>query len=167
MRRVIRCTAIGVLGAAGIALIVASFRGRAPVLIWNYTASAPLGFYHSLERPWRKGDWVAVAPEPRVAAMLTQFGVLKPGRLLIKRVAAVQGDEVCRDGIIVTINRRVAASAKTRTSSGTLLPNWGGCHRLGEGEVLLLGDAEASFDGRYFGVSDAKRIVGPMRHIGL
>lgn len=167
MIRLNRLIAIGVLAAAGIALIAASFVGRSPVLIWNYTASAPLGLYQSLDRPWRKGDWVAVEPEPRVAALLTQFGVLKPGRVLIKRVSAVEGDEVCRDGANVTINGIWAVNARTRTSREMRLPNWGGCLRLDKGEVFLLGEAEASFDGRYFGVSDATGILGPVRHLGL
>lgn len=158
---------IGLFGALGIGLIAASFGGRKPLLIWNYTASAPLGLYQVLDRNWTKGDWVAVKPEPRVAAMLVQFGVLKPGRLLIKRVMAVRGDEVCRDGSVVSINGRWAASAKTQTSRGMRLPNWGGCRRLLQSEVFLLGAADASFDGRYFGVNQSAGIVGPVGRLGF
>ena len=166
MKRSNNVFVIGAMGVAGIAMLAASFAGRKPVLIWNYTASAPLGLYRSLDRPWQKGDWVAVKPEPRIAAMLTQFGALKSGRLLIKRVAAVTGDEVCRHARVITIDEKWSADARSQTSRGAHLPNWGGCLRLSKGEVLLLGEAEASFDGRYFGVSQATSIVGPMHHIG-
>ncbi len=93
MSRVQRLRMLAAFGAIGIGLSLGSFTGRKPLLVWNFTASAPLGLYRMLDRPWIKGDWVAVRPEPRVAAMLTRYGVLEPGRLLIKRVAAVKGDE--------------------------------------------------------------------------
>jgi type IV secretory pathway protease TraF len=166
MRRSTRVWAIAVAALIGIGLIFASFMGRKPLLVWNFTASAPPGLYRVLDRPWVKGDWVALRPEPRVASMLTQYGVLESGRLLIKRVAAVKGDQICRNQSVVTINGRWVAIAKSSTTSGTALPNWGGCRRLTKGEVFLLGEAEASFDGRYFGVSEAAGILGPVRHLG-
>jgi type IV secretory pathway protease TraF len=149
------------LGALGIALALASFGAR-PAFVWNFTASAPVGLYRTLDRDWARGDWVAVEPSPQLRSMMAELGVLERGRLLVKRVAASAGDEVCRDGLLVTINGREAAIARAQTSSGAPLPAWSGCRQLDSGEIFLLGQADGSFDGRYFGVISASEIVAPL-----
>jgi len=40
------------------------------------------------------------------------------------------------------------------------LPSWQGCATLNDEQVFLLGDAAGSYDGRYFGVTRAKEIIG-------
>lgn len=152
---------------AGVVLAAASFLPRRPALVWNFTASAPVGLYRALPRPdsgpiAARGDWVVVAPSPALGTMMAELGVLEHGRLLVKRVAAVSGDEVCRVGVEVRINGRFAATARMASSSGAPLPAWSSCHRLGPDDVFLLGQAEGSFDGRYFGVTDASEIVAPL-----
>ncbi len=150
------------LALVGVALIGASFLPRRPLFVWNFTASAPVGLYRALDRPWVKGDWVAVEPSPVLRAMMAELGVLERGRVLVKRVAAASGDEVCRDGADVRINGRLAVMARTTSSSGAPLPAWSGCRRLEQGEVFLLGESEVSFDGRYFGVTSADDVVAPL-----
>jgi type IV secretory pathway protease TraF len=132
------------------------------MFVWNFTASAPVGLYHVLDRPWTRGDWVAVVPSPALLVTMAELGVLERGRLLVKRVAGSGGDEVCRDGLRVTINGREAAIARAQTSSGALLPAWSGCRQLGPDEIFLLGQTDGSFDGRYFGVTQADEIVAPL-----
>ncbi len=153
---------IGALALAGIALALASFGAARPMIIWNFTASAPVGLYYVQDRPWKRGDWVAVRPSPDVADMLAQFGALEQGRLLVKRVAAAAGDQVCRNGVDVVVNGAPVARARNATTSGVLLPAWEGCRILSAGEAFLLGEAEGSFDGRYFGVTAAREIVAPV-----
>jgi type IV secretory pathway protease TraF len=70
--------------------------------------------------------------------------------MLIKRVAGLSGDVICRHGIEVTINGQTIRAAR-RDTSGILLPYWSGCHVLLPNEVFLLGDHASSFDSRYFG----------------
>lgn len=151
----------------GVALGAASFLPRRPLFVWNFTASAPVGLYRTLPRPTAgtiaaRGDWVAVEPSPALRALMAEMGVLERGRLLVKRVAAVSGDEVCREGLLVTINGREAAVARAHPSSGAPMPAWSGCHRLGPDDIFLLGQADGSFDGRYFGVTDVGEIVTPL-----
>lgn len=150
------------LALVGVALLAASFLPRQPLLVWNFTASAPVGLYRSLDRPWRTGDWVAIEPSPELRATLTELGVLKSRRLLVKRIAAASNDEVCRDGAQVRINGDLVALARLTRSSGASLPTWSGCLRLGPNDVFLLGEADGSFDGRYFGVTHAQEIVTPL-----
>lgn len=156
-----RLIILGAAGAIGIALALASFGAR-PALVWNFTASAPVGLYRTLDRSWGRGDWVAVEPSPALRAAMAELGVLERSRLLVKRVAASAGDEVCRDGLRVTINGREVAVARAQTSSGAPLPAWSGCRQLRPDDIFLLGQTDGSFDGRYFGVTQASEIVAPL-----
>ncbi len=150
------------LALVGVALLAASSLPRRPLFVWNFTASAPVGLYRTLPRSWVRGDWVAIDPSPEVRAALADLGVLERGRLLVKRVAAASGDEVCREGADVRINGRLGATARLTSSSGAPLPAWSGCRQLGPHEIFLLGQADGSFDGRYFGVTDAGEIAAPL-----
>ena len=155
------------LALAGAALLAASFLPRQPLFVWNFTASAPIGLYRTLPRPpsgpvAERGDWVAVDPSPDLRATMADLGVLERGRLLVKRVAAASGDEVCREGAEVRINGVLTVTPRLASSSGAPLPSWSGCRRLRPGEVFLLGQTDGSFDGRYFGVTDAGEIIAPL-----
>lgn len=80
---------------------------------------------------------------------------------LVKQVAAVSGDRVCAKRRAIFVNGRPAAIRRLRDPSGRRLPWWSGCQVLGAGDLLLLsaGTPEA-FDGRYFGVTRRREIVG-------
>lgn len=136
-----------------------------PAMVWNFSASAPIGLYTVKPGRWSRGDRVAVRPDIALSSTLTAAGVLEKGRLLIKRVAATSGDVACREGMDVRVNGSLVATAGLTTTSGTMLPAWSGCQRLSEGEVFLLGDGDRSFDARYFGVTPAASIIGPVRPI--
>lgn len=124
-----------------------------PVLIWNASASVPVGLYRaSGAGTLRIGDLVAVAPPPDLATFLAERGYL-PRRLpLLKHVAALAGSVVCRDRAIVAIDGRPIAAARERDRRDRPLPVWSGCRTIGADQVFLLNpDAADSFDGRYFG----------------
>ncbi|WP_338111817.1 S26 family signal peptidase [Sphingomonas naasensis] len=84
---------------------------------------------------------------------------------LVKRVAAMPGDIACGAGARVSVDGVAVATRLARDQSGRDLPWWQGCHRLGAGEYLLLMDAPGSFDGRYFGISSRRDLVGRARLI--
>lgn len=129
-------------------------------LVWNVTPSAPAGLYRIVREPWSRGDRVAVLPGEALGADLERRGVLAKGRLLIKRVAAVAGDRVCRRGADVSINGELAAKARDVDSQGVQLRSWQGCVTLDAAQVFLLGDTAGSYDGRYFGVTSKAEVVG-------
>jgi conjugative transfer signal peptidase TraF len=151
---------------AGAALLIAalgtvSLARPRPLLIWNGSASAPTGLYRVTEtgNPVH-GDRVAARlPVPwRVLAARRHY--LPANVPLIKRIAAIPGDMVCASGDRVTVNGDVAALRLRRDGAGRPMPAWHGCRRLGAGDVLLLAAHPASFDGRYFGPSQRRDILG-------
>ena len=135
---------------------------RTAAFIWNATASAPVGLYRvRRDRVLARGDLVLAIPAPSLAAFAARRGYLPSGVPLVKRIAAVAGDAVCARGNAVFINGRLAAARRAADGAGRALPAWTGCARLRRDEVLLLmSDVRNSFDGRYFGPSDASQIVG-------
>ncbi len=148
------------LGLASVVALALPVAAGSAQLVWNVTPSAPAGLYRIVREPWSRGDRVVVLPGEMLGADLDRRGVLANGRLLIKRVAAVAGDRVCRQGAEVSINGEPAAKARDVNSDGLPLPSWQGCITLGDGQVFLLGDTPGSYDGRYFGVTGTREVVG-------
>lgn len=150
-------------GVAGLTLIgFAAVAQPVPRLVWNVSASAPVGLYGvSPGAALGRGDMViAWTPEPyrRLAAERRYLPMNIP---LVKRIAGVPGDQVCAIGERLYVNGQPAVSRLAQDGAGRAMPSWTGCERLAAGRYLLLMDAApASFDGRYFGPIDAARIVG-------
>ncbi|ODT76892.1 MAG: S26 family signal peptidase [Pelagibacterium sp. SCN 64-44] len=139
----------------GCALIAAPAVSRhGPRFIWNTSASVPVGLYR-VEPAGRieVTDLVALlAPEP-LARFLAERGYLPHGALLIKRVLALPGTEVCRRGLTIIAYDHAYGEARARDSAGRPLPSWQGCQVVGDGEVFLMNwHTPDSFDGRYFGL---------------
>ena len=131
------------------------------LLVWNASASAPIGLYRlSAAKEVRRGDMV-VAWTPGPARSLAAGRHYLPANVpLVKRVAAAAGDRVCAAGNAVSINARRAAVRQNRDAAGRALPWWSGCRDLLAGEYFLLMDSPASFDGRYFGVTGKADVLG-------
>ena len=131
-------------------------------LVWNVTASVPVGLYGVLpdETP-RRGELVAVRPLPALARYMASRRYVEAGALLVKPVAAVEGQQVCRLGAVIAIDGVTVATARADDRMRRPLPIWTGCHRLQAGTVFLLAPSvSASFDGRYFGPVATSDIVG-------
>ena len=139
-----------------------SFVHVAPRLIWNASASTPIGLYaiHPAEH-LEVTDLVAVgAPDP-LAGFLAERGYLPLGAPLMKRVAGLPGQEVCRTGGAITVDGNEMGTALERDRLGRPLPVWRGCRRILSGEVFLMNwDVRDSLDGRYFGPIQASSIIG-------
>lgn len=145
----------------GAGLAALSFVPHLPVLLWNATASAPLGFYRLTPAGAPQvGDWVASRPPAPLAGWLAAGGYLPAHVPLLKRVAAVEGQRICRRGGRILIDGRLAARALARDRHGVALPSWCGCRVLAEHSVLLLNAPADSLDGRYFGQTDTAEILG-------
>lgn len=158
---------LAILGGAGLVLLAAPpIYSPAPRLVWNASASAPIGLYWVWpgSRVARGDMVVARVPEPwRTLAARRRY--LPANVPLVKRVAATRGALVCASGARILIDGKLAATRLGHDRARRPLPWWQGCRRLAEGEYLLLMDAAGSFDGRYFGVSRASDIVGRTRLI--
>lgn len=134
----------------------------APKLIWNGTASVPIGLYavHPIA-DLHPGELVLVRPPVAVARYLAERGYLPMGVPILKRVLALPGDSVCRIGRTITVEGRAVGDALDRDRLGRRLPTWRGCRIVSAGRVFLMNRRSASsFDGRYFGPLPASTVIG-------
>jgi conjugative transfer signal peptidase TraF len=147
---------------ATMGVAIAAFLPLPLKLIWNASASAPIGLYaiDSDELP-EVTDLVAIdAPEP-LATFLAERGYLPRGVPLMKRVAGVAGQRVCRTGRTISVDGTEMAEALDRDRLGRALPSWQGCRIIAVGEIFLMNwQVRDSLDGRYFGPVSADTIIG-------
>lgn len=156
------CAAIPVL-----ALAIASAVSLPKKLIYNASASAPIGFYWLDHRPIACGDYVLVRVPERVRKLVEERGYLPADVPLIKRVAGIDKDVICRRGLVISINGNTVAVAEKSDGMRRSLPDWHGCHILTGQTVFLLQDHPQSFDGRYFGPVDRRLIIGRATRLRL
>lgn len=137
-----------------------------PAFVWNASASSPVGLYRvGPPDDIVRGDMVVAWPPPEARQLAALRHYLPANVPLVKRVAAARGDRICAFGLVVYVNGAIAAHRRELDPSGRPLPQWSGCLRLGEGELLLLMPSEDSFDGRYFGPTPRSELVGRARLI--
>ena len=92
MRRIwLLVTAVPVL-----ALAVASLVSLPKKLVYNGSASAPIGLYWLDKRPVRRGDYALVGVPERVRNLVEGRAYLPPDVPLLKRVVGLNGDRICR-----------------------------------------------------------------------
>ncbi|WP_245942260.1 S26 family signal peptidase [Sphingomonas gilva] len=150
------------LGALAVALAATIAVPPRPLLVWNASASAPIGLYAVRSADaLATGDMViARLPEPsrQLAARRHYLPANVP---LVKRVAAQSGDTICALGTRIFVNGRRVAKRLAADGVGRPMPGWSGCVTLREGALfLLMTDSPASFDGRYFGPTEYRDIIG-------
>jgi type IV secretory pathway protease TraF len=105
-------------------------------------------------------DLVAILPPTSLARTLSEGGYLPRGVPMLKHVAALGGQIVCRRGLLVTIDGDAVAEAQEHDRRGRQLPVWQGCHVLSDDEFFPLNAAPDSLDGRYFGSLPRSSIIG-------
>jgi conjugative transfer signal peptidase TraF len=142
--------ACGVLGAAGLAMILAKVSSE---VTWNVTPSLPRGLYllRSARAPVR-GDLVAFEP-PAPFDEVTSKGLSGPHSFkLLKRLVAVPGDAVCLDGDRFVVNGALISRVSLVGSGGQELPKpYRYCGILPSGEGLVATPPPTSLDSRFFG----------------
>ncbi len=155
-----RCVATTCIGVLTIG--TATLFHPMPRLIWNASASVPIGLYavHSVSILHADELLVVRPPEP-LATFLDDRRYLPKGVTLLKHVAGLPGQTVCRAGSTLTIDGMTVGIALRRDHLGRKLPVWQGCQLIAAGQVFLMNrDAPASLDGRYFGPLPGATIVG-------
>lgn len=130
--------------------------------VWNASASVPTGLYLIRgKQSIHVGERVAIEPPPELRRLLAERGYLPVGIPLLKRVAAVSGQRVCRFAHGITIDGALVSIARAQDRRGRPLPAWSGCRRITPGELFVMNpDAPDSFDGRYFGVLPMHALIG-------
>lgn len=169
-RRHLRRRAVLALAAFGLGLAgFSSFTPPKPLIIYNASASAPLGFYRVLPiSPIQRGDLVLVKTPESMRMLAAERGYLPLKVDLVKRIVALTGDRVCGRKGVVSINGKAAAKLLEADSNGRPLPRWNGCRTLGTDDVfLLMENVPDSFDSRYFGPVKVSSIVGRLTPLWL
>lgn len=148
--------------AAVIGIAISSIVLTAPRLVWNASASVPIGFYTIAPAgPLGITDLVAVMPPEPLAGFMVERGYIGRGVPLLKRVLALPGQQVCRIGRDILIDGIAVGSALARDHLGREMPVWQGCRRIADDELFLMNlDARDSLDGRYFGALPASAVIG-------
>lgn len=150
------------LGVVGLGLIgSAAFVSPKPQLVWNASASAPIGLYRVVSGAPERGDLVLVRAPKSVAKLAAERGYLPLNVPLVKRVAALSGNEVCAFHEAIFVEGKVVALRLKTDGAARPLPWWNDCRELGADELFLLMDgASFSFDSRYFGAISSTNLIG-------
>ena len=133
----------------------------APRLIWNASASVPIGLYtvHPAGA-LHVGELLVVVPPEPLATFLDTRRYLPKGVPLLKHILALPGQTICRSGRTITVDAVAVGEALDRNHLGRPLRVWQGCRVVAAGEVFLMNRRADSLDGRYFGPLPATTIVG-------
>jgi len=134
----------------------------APKLIWNASASVPIGLYavHRADT-LHVGELLVIAPPEPLAIFLDQRHYLPKGVPLLKRIAALPGQTACRTGQTIFVDGVAIGDALGRDHLGRPLPVWQGCRLIAAWQVFLMNHQSSdSFDGRYFGLLPSTAIIG-------
>jgi type IV secretory pathway protease TraF len=103
-----RPRAVLALSLLGLGLIgLAALARPAPRLVWNASASAPIGLYRVLPANAVRGDLVLVRTPSSVQPLAAERGYLPATVPLVKRIAAVGGDVICAAADMISVNGRV------------------------------------------------------------
>ena len=158
----IRLGTVIVTSVAVTSIVFTSFVSTPLRLVWNASASVPIGFYDlDPPRELAVGDLVAVMPDKPLVDWMVERGYIGRSVPLMKRVAALPGQQVCRTGNAVTVDAVPFGDALDRDKRGRPLPVWRGCRRIADGDVFLMNpDVPDSLDGRYFGPIPVRTIIG-------
>jgi len=150
-----------ILGMLIGALIMSIVFPRTPLLVWNVSASAPIGLYAIGPRSEiAPGDMVLARVPERWQLLAARRRYIPVNVPLVKRVTAEPGDTVCALGQEIFVNGRWIAERQRDDGMGRLMPWWTGCTTLRHGALFLLMDNPDSFDGRYFGPTHRGDILG-------
>jgi conjugative transfer signal peptidase TraF len=157
-----RALAAAAAASAATAAIGSLLWPPGPALLWNASASSPVGLYRVGPPDGVGAGDLVVAWPPEEARELGASRRYVPRNVpLVKRVAAAGGDRVCAIGEAVFVNGRLEAVRSARDPSGRPMPWWTGCEDLADGDLFLLApEVPQAFDGRYFGISRRHQIVG-------
>ena len=156
-----RCATIFTTFAATV-LLLSTVEGTTPHYMWNASNSVPIGLYRL--QPVTKltvTELVAVKPPDLLAAFLDLNGYLPLGVPMLKRVLALPGQTICRNGLTIVIDGIDVGQAQERDRRGRPLPVWQGCRVIAAGNVFVMNWQSAdSLDSRYFGPLPTSAVIG-------
>jgi conjugative transfer signal peptidase TraF len=143
-------------------LLLSTIGGTTPHYIWNASNSVPIGLYR-VQATTRLAatELVVVQPPDLLAAFLDLNGYLPIGAPMLKRVLALPGQTVCRNGLKIAVDGVDVGEGRERDGRNRPLPVWHGCRVIADGDVFVMNWQSAdSLDSRYFGPLPASAVIG-------
>lgn len=153
----------------GLGLMALSVRKSDPIVIYNPSESAPVGWYLVVDRKQVfVGDVVASWLPQEAADFANKRGYLPKDIPVIKTVAAGPGDTYCVEDQMLKLATDWSVPILHIDGQGRALPALaGGCRSLSAGEYLLISERVlTSFDSRYFGPVGRDNIIGRAEYGG-
>ncbi|MDX1253355.1 MAG: S26 family signal peptidase [Gammaproteobacteria bacterium] len=131
-------------------------------IVYNPSDSVPRGWYRIGPADSLRVGGIVLAWLPAdAAALAAQRGYLPERIPLLKRIGAMESQQVCIDGRTIRIDGVALANALKADGQGRSLPIWQQCRPLRDGELFLLSATNpASFDSRYFGPIAVSAVIG-------
>lgn len=139
-----------------------------PVLLYNPSASAPIGWYKLGGRDgYGRGDQVAAYAPDWARKLAHERDYLPYKYPLIKTIWAIGGETICYEKRELRVAGRPVLQILEQDGLGRELPRIVGCLTLGDDEYLLISpDVQTAFDGRYFGPVPKEHILGRVDYLG-
>lgn len=158
----------GVITTAVIASATQIIVPPKPILLYNPSPSAAIGWYRvNKTQPPQLGLQVAAYAPEWARLMADERGYLPYDYPLIKSVLAVSGDEICYHKSGVRVPNGSVIPVLGRDRSGREMPVLSGCIVLKPDEYFIASpDVQAGFDSRYFGPVRTENILGTVDFLG-
>jgi conjugative transfer signal peptidase TraF len=131
-------------------------------IVYNPSDSVPRGWYRiGPADSLHAGSIVLTRLPADAAALAAQRGYLPERIPLLKRIGAMEPQQVCIEKHIVRSDGMAVAGVHATDGRGRRLLAWQQCRRLHDGELFLLSASNpASFDSRYFGPVAVSAVIG-------
>ncbi|WP_333594543.1 S26 family signal peptidase [Anaerospora hongkongensis] len=141
------------LGLVVLFLIPLGFIPLPHILVYNRTASLPLGWY--LKMPlgtYQVGDIVAFQPPGDAKALAVERGWIRDGELLMKKIGALENMpwQIDGNGNFFVADMYIGPVSEV-DRLGRPLPQMHGSYSVKPGSFLPIAFPTGSFDGRYYG----------------
>lgn len=158
-----------VLLGAGVSLIAISAIEKPPMVIYNPSPSAPVGWYTITHaKDYKTGDLVASNIPEWASNLAAERGYLPKNIPVIKTIIAGPATEFCvLDGALV-VPEFEPFKVQYTDSEGRAMPvQQEGCRSLNAGEFLIGSiNFDRSFDSRYFGSIRTADLIGHADFVG-
>lgn len=159
--------AVGITALILATSVEISFPPR-PKLLYNPSASAPIGWYKLQSNvPLKIGKQVAAYAPDWARNLADQRRYLPYDYPMIKTIWASSGTEICTKNNRISVANYPVITSLSQDSLGRDMPKLSGCYTLKADEYFLVSpDVQAGFDSRYFGAVHRENILGYVEYLG-
>ena len=161
-----------ILIATGVTLLVVATTAEIkfppkPAVLYNPSASAPIGWYRlRAKTPIKIGDQVAAYAPDWARKLADERRYLPYEYPMIKTIWASSGTQICTHNNRISVPNYPVIISLSQDSLGRDMPKLSGCFTLKADEYFLVSpDVQAGFDSRYFGAVDAQNILGKVEFL--